>query len=112
MGPEGVYCDDVKSDLQAGGHFEFDMHDETGEHIAVGEYKEIIPNQKLAFTWEWKDGDFHDSEVTVNFAEKDGLTQVTLNHKTLPNKQTGEDHCRGWTSSFDKLENYLLRKNV
>jgi len=112
MGPEGVYCDDVKQDLKKGGAYEFDMHDETGEHIAFGEYKEIIPNEKLYFTWEWKDGDFHDSEVTVNLSEKDGQTQVILDHNKLPNKKAGESHCKGWTSSLDKLENFIYRKNV
>lgn len=112
MGPVGVYCDDVKQDLKLGGAYEFDMRDEIGEHIAFGEYKEIIPNEKISFTWEWKDGDFHDSEVTINLAEKDGQTQVILDHKKLPSKESGEDHCKGWTSSLDKLENFLYKSSA
>ena len=112
MGPEGVFCGDVKQDLKEGGEYEFDMRDESGEHVAFGKYKEIIPNEKLYFTWEWKDGDFHDSEVTVNLSEKDGQTQVSLHHDKLPNKKAGESHCKGLTSSLDKLENYIYRKNA
>lgn len=107
MGPEGVTCEEVKADLHVGGEYSINMVTPEGNRIAVGEYKEIVPNERLVFTWHWIEGTFKNSLVTVDFDEQDGGTLILLMHELLPNKEQAEHHSMGWAGCLDCLKNYL-----
>ena len=72
-----------------------------------GEYRELQPDKKVVFTWQWEDDETwenHTSLVTVELDDAEGGTQVTLTHEQLPNEASREAHTKGWNSAFDKLE--------
>ena len=72
-----------------------------------GVYREIVPPERLAFTFAWEDaaGDLgHETIVTVTFAEQGGKTLLTLHQATFETVERCDDHRRGWTIALDNLE--------
>jgi uncharacterized protein YndB with AHSA1/START domain len=77
-----------------------------------GEYRELQPNKKIVFTWQWQDDeDWEDREsvVTVELSDRDGGTELRLSHEQLPNEQSRDGHTRGWNSALDKLERFVSK---
>ena len=55
MGPEGVVPQHAEIDARVGGHYRLVMRSPDGEeHDVSGVYREVVPNQKLVFSWAWK----------------------------------------------------------
>ena len=48
--PPNVECRSFDADIRVGGAYRLHMVSKNGDHIALGEYKEITPNQRLRFT--------------------------------------------------------------
>ena len=108
MGPGQVKCETVDIDLKVGGQYSIAMITAEGEHPnAIGEYKEIIPNEKLVFTWTWKGGEMPDTLVTLDFKAKYGGTELTLLHEQFPAKEAAEKHNQGWEGCLAGLEEFL-----
>lgn len=107
MGPGSVFCEEVEIDLKVGGQYRINMNTNEGVRIAKGEYKEIVPNEKLVFTWEWEGGTFQNSLVSIVFAHQANGTLITLHHTLLPDKENTEHHTQGWEGCIIKLESYL-----
>src|SRR4029453_11643485 len=71
----------VESDPPIGGRYRWLMQAPGGEqHDVSGVYREVIPNEKLVFTWAWKSTPERESLVTVTF-KRDGDGTFT---KRLP----------------------------
>ena len=107
MGPGDVSCEKAEIDLQVGGQYIINMSAKEGPHVAIGEYKEIVTNEKLVFTWEWEGGSFQNSLVSIVFTNQDNGTLISLHHTLLPNKENAEHHTQGWEGCIIKLESYL-----
>jgi len=75
-----------------------------GDHIAVGAYKEIIPNQKLIYTWTWKNSDAPDTLGTIEFKEVGTNTELSLTHEQFANNDARGRHEQGWIGCLAKLE--------
>ena len=106
FGPEGVNCIVHDIDPRPGGAYSFTMRNENGEeHPLSGVFEEVVPNKKLVYTWTWGTGTLEgvETRVTVDFADKDGGTELTLTHELLPTDTAVEMHTIGWTGSFDCL---------
>ena len=95
-------------DLRIGGSYEVQMHPEEGDpYIAIGVYKEIIPNEKLSFTWSWL-GDEHESLVTLTFRSLNpSETELTLLHEQFTNEEERDSHGEGWVGTLDQLTAFL-----
>lgn len=107
MGPGNVVCEKVEIDLKVGGQYNINMNTDEGVRIAKGEYKEIVPNEKLVFAWEWEGGTYQNSLVSIVFTNQDNGTLISLHHTLLPNKENAELHTQGWEGCIIKLESYL-----
>ncbi|QDU35613.1 hypothetical protein KS4_36960 [Poriferisphaera corsica] len=107
---EKMTCTACKIDPKVGGQFDLTMHDdETGEdHIAVGEFIELIDNQKIVFTWSWKNKPnlAKNTHITIQLTPSDGgkKTHMTFTHVGLPDEATRDDHMKGWQGCFKSLE--------
>ena len=56
MGPGEVTTVRAESDARVGGRYRFVMRTPDGEeHDVGGVYREVVANEKLVFTWAWKD---------------------------------------------------------
>lgn len=107
MGPAHVQGAHAECDLRVGGRYAIKMISSEGEHNVGGVYREIVPNEKLCFTWAWKDTPERESLVTVTFKPDGDGTLMTLLHEQFFDEEARDRHNAGWTGSFDKLENFL-----
>jgi uncharacterized protein YndB with AHSA1/START domain len=96
-------------DLRVGGTVRLTMRnpDDGREHSGGGEYVEIRPPERLAFTWTWDDSPDQTQLVEVDFNEKDGVTTVVLTNSGLTDEESRESHRDGWQNSFDNLDRAL-----
>ncbi len=110
FGPEGVGVDNVKIDLRPGGSYSVEFHEKDGEVIPLsGVYQEVTPPQRLVMTWTWASTGMAGVEtlVTIELAEADGETELTLTHEKLPSKEFYDHHSQGWTGTFNCLDQLI-----
>jgi uncharacterized protein YndB with AHSA1/START domain len=78
----------VQVDLRVGGKWRYVMTANGGFEVAFhGEYREIVPNQRLVTTEIYEGAPDAEGVVTHTFTEKDGRTTLTMLMQ-LPNRQT------------------------
>jgi uncharacterized protein YndB with AHSA1/START domain len=113
FGPENVKTRELVADARVGGTFRWDIINSEGEEMTMrGEFRELEPDKKIVFTWQWEDDEDwenHTSVVTVELADRDGGTELRLTHEQLPNEESRNGHTRGWNSALDKLEKLFSR---
>lgn len=102
----------VTVDLRVGGSYRIEMHaPEGGPFVAVGTYREIVPNEKLMFTWRWENEDIEDTESLVTIALNPvgaETTEVVLTHEKFANTEERDNHAIGWEGTYAQLETYLI----
>ncbi len=118
-GPEHFDSPRVQMDLRPGGRFVWVMRDPDGkEYYTVGEYREIVPPERLVYTDSFGDAegnvvsptvyglgdDFPETTVvTVTFEDLGGRTRLRLvSDRPVPNEMW-EMARAGWGTSLDKL---------
>jgi uncharacterized protein YndB with AHSA1/START domain len=66
MGPGDGNAVSVECDARVGGRYRWVMRAPDGEeHDVSGVYREVVPSEKLVFTWAWKSTPERESLVTV-----------------------------------------------
>lgn len=114
FGPENVQTRELVADARVGGKFRWDLINSEGEEMTMrGEFRELQPDKKIVFTWQWEDDEDwenHISIITVEFYDRDGGTELRLTHEQLPNEESRDGHTRGWESALDKLERLFSSK--
>ena len=114
FGPENVKTRELVADARVGGTFRWDIINSEGEEMTMrGEFRELQPDKKIVFTWQWEDDEDwknHTSIVTVDLCDRDGGTELRLTHEQLPNEESRDGHTRGWESALDKLERLFSSK--
>ena len=67
-----------------------------------------MPNRKLVFTWTWPNSTpERESLVTISFRATQGGTELVFLHEQFFDETVRDNHRRGWSESFDKLERFL-----
>jgi len=96
-------------DVRVGGRFRIVFGGPDGKmHECAGVYKEVVPNQKLVFTWSWPNSTPERvSVVSITFKTVSDGTELIFKHEQLFDEKVRDDHKQGWSSSFDKLERIL-----
>lgn len=108
MGPGEVAAPTVECDVRVGGRYRIVMRKPSGEVFDVGGvYREIIPNEKLCFTWTWQHTAEIETLVTVSFKPDGSGTLMTLTHEQFGDEDMRDRHDAGWAATFDKLEKFL-----
>lgn len=102
--PEGLGAT-VKTKAAVGEKYQIDMHSQEETHTHTGEFKEVVPNKKLVFTW--NSPVVEGTVVTITLNETKEGTEVTLVHEFMPNEKLYEGHNKGWNVIFDRLENLV-----
>ena len=74
-------------------------------HVMTGTYKEIVPNEKLVFSWNNNYDQFpaKDTLVTVTFVARGKATEVTIKHTNFVVQTTAEGHNGGWLACLENL---------
>ena len=71
-----------------------------------GEYREVVPDRRLVFTWQSPYTGPGPSVVTVQLEPYEAGTLLTVIHERLPADQV-ESHRNGWTPMLDRLVELL-----
>jgi uncharacterized protein YndB with AHSA1/START domain len=102
----------IELDVRVGGRFHVGFEFQGERHDVHGEYKEVVENEKLVFSWYWKSTAERVSQVTVKTrADGDGC-MLTLIHEQLFDEAARLGHTRGWTASLNKMETLFVREDV
>ena len=92
-------------DARVGGRYRISFSKEDGEYYEVGGvYREVVPNQRLVFSWAWHSTPERESLVTVTLKPDGDGTLLTVHHAQLFDDAAREGHERGWLGALDKLE--------
>ena len=96
-------------DLRVGGAVRVVMRNphEDVEYGGGGEYTEIDPPRRLAFTWIWDNEPSRQQLIEIEFEEADGVTAMTFTHSGLWSEETVRDHEDGWGTCFENLARAL-----
>lgn len=94
-------------DLRVGGHYRISFN-ANGEYNQVGGvYREVVPNERLVFSWAWHSTPERESLVTVSLKPDGTGTLLVFNHAQFIDATARDNHERGWTELLGKLEAYL-----
>ena len=105
---------EVTNTLRVGGSFRnlmcvsdgaCDTATEMKEYEHTGKYLEIIPPEKLVFTW--SSPFVTNSRVTVELKAQGDSTEVWITHDLLETEELRQSHNKGWGSCLGNLEAFL-----
>ncbi len=104
----------IEVDLRIGGRYRIAFHHpETDERAAVaGDFRELRPPTRLAYTWTWEPPNEHagiETLVTVDFTEVDGGTTIHLTQVRFADDTMRDRHAAGWEGAFNCLSLYMSR---
>ena len=95
-------------DVRVGGRYHIRFQTNDGQtHDVSGVYREVIPHEKLVFTWGWKSTPERESLVTVALRPSGAGTELRFLHERFVDVEARDQHEQGWTGSFAKLDLYL-----
>lgn len=98
----------AETDPRVGGRYRVVMRSPGGEeHDVSGEFREVMANRKLVFTWAWRSTPEHQSVVTIEFVPAGDATTLTLTHERFVDEAARDRHRHGWTGSLDKLAAFV-----
>jgi uncharacterized protein YndB with AHSA1/START domain len=74
-----------------------------------GEFLEIIPNQKIVFTWCQTFGPDQkpDTKVTIELQALGPKTKLVLEHTGFQDQSTCDNHFQGWNGGINDLTNEI-----
>jgi uncharacterized protein YndB with AHSA1/START domain len=121
-GPQGFSVPVAKLDIRVGGKrlvcMEMQTPDGSMKMWTTGEYKEIVPNERLVYTESMSDengnvvspaamgmGDDHPmtTEVTVLLEDLGGRTKMVMTHAGAPGGGAND----GWEQAFAKMADHI-----
>lgn len=109
-GPQGFTAPGVDFDPHVGGSYRIAMQPPDGDlfHLS-GEFQEVDPPARLAYTFRWDppDPDDRQTVVTLSLEDRGERTEVLLTQGEFATEERLALHEGGWTDSFARLEQVL-----
>ena len=107
--PGDMRVPEANIDFRPGGRYRIVMQETDGaQHIVTGEYHEIVPNRRLAFTWQWEGSDavtFVELEFNAIDAQR---TDLKLVHTRFATEEQRDHHGKGWGGCLVNLRAYVV----
>jgi uncharacterized protein YndB with AHSA1/START domain len=111
FGPKDHPATHMEMDVRPGGAWRGRLRSiETGKELRLGGvFREVAPPDRVVFTFAWEEEGERGLEtlVTLTFAEQDGKTRMTFHQAPFQSVEERDGHRGGWSSSFDRLEDYV-----
>jgi uncharacterized protein YndB with AHSA1/START domain len=105
-GPRGFTSPNIDWDLRVGGRYRIAMQPPDGDlfHLS-GEFRELDPPNRLAYTFVWEEPDPDDVEnvVTLTLADQDDSTELAVDQAPFKTEARLELHNDGWTDGLERL---------
>ena len=102
--PRGMAVTVRLLEARVGGSFRFEL--ENGSSI-FGTYLQIVPPEKLVFTWSGEAIQDRETIVTLDFLDQGAVTEVVLTHERLSTLELRALFEGGWPSLLDALAEML-----
>ena len=102
--------DTVEIDARVGGRYAYAMMsaDTDDKVVTGGVYREVVPFERLVFTWGHPDGDPDDTPVvTVTLEPVDGGTRMTFDLRGVDGAKGDGFFYDGWDEALDALGEHL-----
>jgi uncharacterized protein YndB with AHSA1/START domain len=93
-------------DVRVGGRYRISFtNDKNDEYFEVGGlYREVVPNERLVFTWAWHSTPERESLVSIQLKPDAAGTLMVFQHEQFGDETARDNHERGWNTFFDVLE--------
>jgi uncharacterized protein YndB with AHSA1/START domain len=111
-GPEGFTAPSLEFNPRVGDSYRIEMQPPDGEPFYLtGEFREVDPPGRLAYTFSWEDPDPDDVETLVKLSFRDlgQSTEVVFTQGRFHTEARREHHRNGWMDSLNKLEQFITR---
>lgn len=98
-------------EIRTGGRYKVHLRHANGDSFTVqGTYLEVMKPERLVFTHAWvghggKPG--KEMLITINFADVDGRTRMTLKQEGFDSAGSRDGHKQGWSSQLDRFTIYV-----
>ena len=109
-GPEGFTVRSLNLEARVGERYRIEMQPPQDDPFYLtGEFREVDPPARLAYTFAWEDPDPDDVETLVDLSFRDlgESTEVAFTQSPFKTEARRALHRDGWTDSFDKLERLI-----
>ena len=109
-GPKGFSTPNLEFDPRVGQSFRIEMQPpESDAFYLTGEFREVDPPTRLAYSFRWEAPDPDDVETLVDLSFRDlgESTEVVFTQGPFKTEARFALHRDGWTDGFDKLEELL-----
>lgn len=100
----------ISFDVRKGGRYRYTMvNKETGQEIHTGGvFLDVIPYERLVFTWGYPDAPIEDSPVvTLTLTEQGDRTEMIFHLRGFPGHPGDQYVYDGWSNTFDNLATLL-----
>jgi uncharacterized protein YndB with AHSA1/START domain len=94
---------DAKTETHPGGIYQVNVG---GKYAARGEFTEVIPVHRLAYTFGWEERDNvppGSTLIEIDLEDRDGGTLIRLAHSGLPDQAECDGHKKGWDHYMRRL---------
>ncbi len=113
-GPSGFTAPGVEIDLRVGGSYRIAMQPPDGDLFYLsGEFQEIDPPARLAYTFRWEDPDPDDREtvVTLTFRALGESTELAVHQGAFAAESRLALHEGGWSDSLSRLHELISSRS-
>jgi len=113
--PRGFTIPVSEGDLKVGGKWRACMISPQGEELWLGgEYREIVPNERLVFTHAWGEDEGKprtETIVTVQFADHPDGTEMIFEQTGFASIESRDGHSGGWNECLELLADHLAKSS-
>jgi uncharacterized protein YndB with AHSA1/START domain len=113
FGPDDLPVVRAEMDARVGGAYRVHFRTLDGrDHVACGEFLEVIPPRRVVMSWSWAVGgeleeSGRTSRIEIELTPTGDETVLTFTHADLSSEASEKSHAGGWTGAFDKLVRHL-----
>jgi uncharacterized protein YndB with AHSA1/START domain len=113
--PMGNVLSHMTNELQNGGALQYNFEATDGQPAFSidGNYKEVVPNQRLVYTWNWKvpNDAIQDSEflLTIAFRSEGNGSTIDVRQENFISEESVLPHRQGWEKALEDLQQYLSK---
>ena len=112
-GPAGFSVPSADLDVREGGQYRIKMQPPGGDPFyAYGEYRDVDPPGRLAYTFNWDPPTPDDQEtlVALSFQPIGEGTRVIVDHGPFKTHERYELHEAGWKDTLDRLDVWVAHQ--
>jgi uncharacterized protein YndB with AHSA1/START domain len=111
-GPADTPATHVQIEFRVGGAWSGRLRTIDGRELRQkGVFREILPPERLVFTFVWEDdsGRGNESLVSIYFGEEAGRTRLSLNERPFRSRALRDANVAEWSEAIDRFVSLLAR---